>query len=100
MKELSSENSMNPDWEHPDHPRGYYACLVMILLPIIFILVLPVVTMGLEQLPYTLLMSALVILPLLSCGRQLRGRPLFQFHYHGTPFDEEVMNPSEDEKKS
>jgi len=99
MNELSSENSMNPDWEHPEHPRGYYACLVMALLPILIILMLPVVIMGVNQLPYALLMSAFVILPLLSCGRRARGRPLFQFHYHGTPFEEEVMNLSEDEKQ-
>jgi hypothetical protein len=70
------------------------------LLPILTILMLPVVTMGLNELPYALLMSALVILPLLSCGRQLRGRPLFQSSYHGTPFIEEVMDISEDERVS
>jgi hypothetical protein len=89
---------MNSDWEHPEHPRGYHACLFLTLLPILIILMLPVVTMGLEQLPYALLMSAFVILPLLSCGLQIKGRPLFQFHYHGTPFTEEVMDISEDER--
>lgn len=91
---------MNPIWERSEHPRGYYACLVVMLLPILTILMLPVVTMGLNELPYALLMSGLVILPLLSCGRQLRGRPLFQSSYHGTPFIEEVMDISEDERVS
>lgn len=91
---------MNPYWEHPEHPRGYYACLVVMLLPILTILMLPVVIMGLDQLPYALLMGAFVILPLLSCGLQLKGRPLFQSSYHGTPFIEEVMDISEDEKAS
>lgn len=89
---------MARDWEHQERPPGYYACLVVMLLPILIILMLPVIIMGLDQLPYALLMSAFVILPLLSCGLPLRGRPLFQFHYHGTPFDEEVMDLSEDEK--
>jgi len=44
-------------------------------------------------------MIAVVVLPLFSCGLGMRGRPLFQFHYHGTPFDEEVMNISDDEKE-
>jgi hypothetical protein len=68
------------------------------LMPILIILMLPVVIMGLDQLPSALLMSAFVVLPLLSCGRQMRGRPLFQSSYHGTPFVEEVMNISEDER--
>ncbi len=91
---------MNQIWEHPEHPRGYYACLLMMLLPILTILMLPVVTMGIDQLPYALLMSTFVILPLLSCGRQLKGRPLFQSSYHGTPFIEEVMDISEDARVS
>jgi hypothetical protein len=89
---------MNQNWEHNEHPRGYYACLVTMLSPIVFILMLPVAIFGLDQIPYAIIMSAFVILPLLSCGRQVRGRPLFQSSYHGTPFEEEVMNPSEDEK--
>ncbi|MDH4214504.1 MAG: hypothetical protein OEV85_11325 [Candidatus Thorarchaeota archaeon] len=88
---------MNLDQERSEHPRGYYACLVIALLPILIILMLPVFITGPDQLPYALVMIAFVILPLLSCGRQVRGRPLFQFHYHGTPFEEEVMNLAEDE---
>jgi hypothetical protein len=89
---------MSKVWEHNEHPRGYYACLGTMLMPILIILMLPVVIMGLDQLPSALLMSAFVVLPLLSCGRQMRGRPLFQSSYHGTPFVEEVMNISEDER--
>lgn len=89
---------MNQSWERPERPQGYYACLALALLPIVIILLLPVFTMGFNQLPYALLMCAFVVLPLLSCGLHLRGRPLFQFHYHGTPFDEEVMDLFEDER--
>jgi hypothetical protein len=27
-----------------------------------------------------------------------KGRPLFQFHYHGTPFEDEIMDLTEDER--
>jgi hypothetical protein len=68
------------------------------LLPIIAILVLPLFSSGIAQLPYALLMIALVVIPLLSCGLEFRGRPLFQFSYHGEPFVEEVMNIQDDEQ--
>jgi hypothetical protein len=100
MITVKSDNSMNQYWEHTEHPRGYYACLVVMLSPIIIILMLPVAIFGIDQLPYAFLMCAFVVLPLLSCGRQIRGRPLFQSSYHGTPFVEEVMDISEDENVS
>ena len=81
-----------------ERPQGYYACLGIMLAPIIAILVIPLFTSGLTQLPYALLMLAIVIIPILSCGLEFRGRPLFQFSYHGEPFIDEVMNISDDEK--
>jgi hypothetical protein len=89
---------MNQAWEHREHRRAYYVCLAATLMPILIVVMLPVATLGLDQLPYALFMSVFVVLPFLSCGRQLRGRPLFQFHYHGTPFVKEVMDISEDER--
>jgi hypothetical protein len=68
------------------------------LLPIIGILTLPLFTVGLNQLPYALLMIAVVIIPILGCGLEFRGRPLFQFSYHGEPFVDEVMNITDDEQ--
>ena len=68
------------------------------LLPIITILILPLFTYGFTQLPYALLMIGVVIIPLLGCGLDLRGRPLFQSPYHGEPFIDEVMNVLEDEQ--
>ena len=81
-----------------EKPSGYYACLVITLLPIIGILSLPLFTSGLSQLPYALLMIAVVVIPLLGCGLDFRGRPLFQFSYHGEPFVDEVMNILDDEE--
>ncbi len=81
-----------------ERPRGYYICLVVILLPIITILIIPLFTYGFAQLPYALLMIGVVVIPLLGCGLNLRGRPLFQFSYHGEPFIDEVMNILEDEQ--
>ena len=81
-----------------ERPSGYYLCLVIMLLPIIVILILPLFTTGLSQLPYALLMIAIVVIPLLSCGLDFRGRPLFQFSYHGEPFVDEVMNILDDEQ--
>jgi len=66
------------------------------LLPIITIISLPLFSLGLSQLPYALLMIAVVIVPLLGCGIDFRGRPLFQSPYHGEPFIDEVMNILED----
>ena len=86
---------MNQDREKPS---GYYACLVIMLLPIIGILSLPLLSSGLAQLPYALLMIAVVVIPLLGCGLDFRGRPLFQFSYHGEPFVDEVMNILDDEQ--
>jgi phosphoglycerol transferase MdoB-like AlkP superfamily enzyme len=68
------------------------------LLPIIGILVLPLFSYGLSQLPYALLMIAVVVIPLLVCGFDFKGRPLFQFSYHGEPFVDEVMNIRDDEQ--
>jgi len=68
------------------------------LLPIIVILTLPLLTSGMSQLPYALLMIAVVVIPLLGCGLDFRGRPMFQFSYHGEPFVDEVMNIREDEQ--
>lgn len=84
--------------EDSDKPRGYYACLVISLLPILVILWLPLLELGFSGLPGAILMSGIVILPLLSCGIGFKGRPLFQFHYHGTPFEEEIMKPIEDDR--
>ena len=81
-----------------EKPSGYYECLVIMLLPIIGILSLPLLSSGLAQLPYALLMIAVVVIPLLGCGLDFRGRPMFQFSYHGEPFVDEVMNIREDEQ--
>lgn len=82
-----------------ERPRGYYVVLVIMLLPILIILFLPLLSIGLSGLPAALLMVAFVVLPLLSCGTGFKGRGLFQFHYHGEPFEAEVMNITEDERK-
>jgi len=66
------------------------------LFPIIGILSLPLFSSGLSQLPYALLMIAIVVIPLLGCGIDFRGRPLFQSPYHGEPFIGEVMDILED----
>jgi len=81
-----------------EKPAGYYLCIIIILIPIIGILSIPLFYSGLSQLPYALLMIAVVVLPLLGCGLDLRGRPLFQFSYHGEPFVDEVMNIQDDEQ--
>jgi hypothetical protein len=78
--------------------RGYYFCLGVMLSPIITILLIPLFSSGLSQLPYAVLMIVIVVVPLLGCGFDLRGRPLFQSHYHGEPFIDEVMNILEDEQ--
>jgi hypothetical protein len=89
--------------QNREKPSGYYACLAIALLPIIGLLTLPLfisgLTSGLSQLPYALLMIAVVVIPLLGCGLDFRGRPLFQFSYHGTPFVDEVMDILDDEQK-
>ena len=89
---------MNQDWNDRERPRGYYAGLILMLLAIMLILLPPVFVRGTDQLPYAILMSAFMILPILGCGLPLGGRPLFQFHYHGTLFNEEVMDISDDER--
>ncbi|MGY5873728.1 MAG: hypothetical protein RTV72_15885 [Candidatus Thorarchaeota archaeon] len=81
-----------------ERPSGYYLCLVIMLLPIIGILVLPLFSSGLSQLTYALLMIAVVVITILSCGLDFKGKPLFQFSYHGEPFIDEVMNITEDEQ--
>ena len=80
---------MNQDREKPS---GYYLCLVIMLLPIVGILSLPLLSSGLAQLPYALLMIAVVVIPILGCGLDFRGRPLFQFSYHGEPLPETCTN--------
>ena len=90
---------MRYDWEDAERHPGYLVCVVLPLLPIVGILLWPVTFSGFSSLPWAILMIAVVVLPLFSCGFGMRGRPLFQFHYHGTPFDEEVMNISDDEKE-
>jgi hypothetical protein len=89
---------MSEDFDCVERPRGYFVCLVLMLFPIIAILMIPVVTLGINQLPYALVMSLFVLVPILGCGLPLRGRPLFQSTYHGTPFGEEVMDISDDER--
>ncbi len=81
-----------------EKPRGYYLVLFIMLLPILIILLLPLPSIGISGLPYAILMVAFVILPLLSCGTGFKGRGLFQFHYHGEPFEDEVMDIREDER--
>ncbi|NHI83829.1 MAG: hypothetical protein EAX81_05980 [Candidatus Thorarchaeota archaeon] len=80
-----------------EHPAGYYVCVLASLLPICFLILYPLTYTGLEALPWALLMLAVVILPILSCGLDFRGRPLFQFHYHGIPFKDEIMDLADDE---
>ncbi|MFX1483565.1 MAG: hypothetical protein ACFFCP_10280 [Promethearchaeota archaeon] len=81
-----------------ERPRGYYICLVIILSPILVILLLPLLSLGIGALPWAFLMIAFVVLPLVSCGTGFKGRGLFQSHYHGTPFESEVMDITEDER--
>ncbi|MFX1417060.1 MAG: hypothetical protein ACFFC0_09615 [Promethearchaeota archaeon] len=87
---------MRYDWEESDRHPGYLACVILALLPIVGLLLWPVTFSGLSSLPWAILMIAVVVLPLLGCGLGMRGRPLFQFHYHGEPFKEEVMDISDD----
>ncbi|NHJ12692.1 MAG: hypothetical protein EAX95_03410 [Candidatus Thorarchaeota archaeon] len=87
---------LNGDTE--ERPTGYYACILVLLSPLCFIILYPLTFTGLQALPWALLMLAVVILPILSCGLEFKGRPLFQFHYHGEPFEDEVMNPTEDDR--
>ncbi|MFQ5834274.1 MAG: hypothetical protein ACE5H4_16340 [Candidatus Thorarchaeota archaeon] len=89
---------MRYDWEEDERHRGYLLCILLILSPIVGILVWPVTFSGLSSLPWAILLVAIVVLPLFSCGIGFKGRPLFQFHYHGTPFKDEVMDLSEDEE--
>ncbi|MHA2378240.1 MAG: hypothetical protein ACXADO_03810 [Candidatus Thorarchaeota archaeon] len=90
---------MGHDWEDSERHPGYLACIVLALLPIVGILLWPVTYSGLSSLPWALLMIAIVVLPLFSCGFGVRVRPLFQSHYHGEPFKDEVMDISDDEKR-
>jgi hypothetical protein len=89
---------MSPVRDDTERPTRYFVSLALILVPIIVILIIPAITMGLNQLPYALVMCISVLIPILGCGLPLRGRPLFQSHYHGTPFIKEVMDISEDER--
>ncbi len=89
---------MNQEWESTEHTKTYYLCLFVMMLPILIIIFLPLVTYGIQQLPWALLMSFVVLFPMMSCGLRFKGRPLFQFHYHGEPFIEEVMNVTDDER--
>ncbi|MFW9892138.1 MAG: hypothetical protein ACFFFO_08050 [Candidatus Thorarchaeota archaeon] len=81
-----------------EKPRGYYLVLFIMLLPILVILLLPLLSIGIGGLPAALLMIAFVVLPLVSCGTGFKGRGLFQSHYHGEPFKDEVMDISEDDR--
>ena len=89
---------MSQVWEYTEHTKAYYLCIFVMMLPIITIILLPLLSTGLGQLPWALLMCAFVLLPLVSCGTRFKGRPLFQSAYHGTPFQEEVMDLTEDER--
>ncbi len=89
---------MSQEWENTEHTKAYYLCLFVMTLPIVTILFLPLLSTGIGQLPLALLMCFFVLFPMVSCGLQFKGRPLFQFHYHGEPFVEEVMNVKDDEK--
>ena len=77
---------------------GYYVCLTVMTLPILLILFIPAVAGG-TQIDFVgaAFLSAFVLVPLFSCGVRFRGRPLFQFHYHGEPFEDEVMSLRDDE---
>ncbi|MFX0045212.1 MAG: hypothetical protein ACFE8Z_05150 [Candidatus Hermodarchaeota archaeon] len=90
---------MRYDREDSERHSGYLACIILALLPIVGILLWPVTFSGPSSLPWAILMIAVVVLPLFSCGLGLRGRPLFQFHYHGEPFKEEVMDISDDHEE-
>lgn len=81
-----------------ERPAGYYVCLAVMTLPVILIIFLPVFLGGnfFDFLGASLL-TAFVLIPLFSCGLRFKGRPLFQFHYHGEPFEDEVMSLKDDE---
>ncbi|MFX0107659.1 MAG: hypothetical protein ACFE7R_05210 [Candidatus Hodarchaeota archaeon] len=88
---------MNATSTESERPRGYLACIILILTPIVFIILWPVTYLGISSLPWALLLLFVVVVPLFSCGTRFRGRPLFQFHYHGEPFEEEIMSLVDDE---
>jgi hypothetical protein len=70
-------------------------CIIagMFLLPLTFSPVLSVI-----EIPSIIVFISIMMVTLLGCGLPDRGRPHFQFHYHGEEFPvmseirEEVMN--------
>jgi hypothetical protein len=67
-------------------------------LPVVLIIFLPAILSGsLSDFFWASALSIFVLVPLFGCGMRFRGRPLFQFHYHGEPFEDEVMSLKDDE---
>lgn len=72
-----------------DRGPGYCLCFVMSMLPILGLFLLALPQLPVSELPSVAVLLFLVFAPLYGCGDLFKGRPMFQWHYHGV--ETEVM---------
>lgn len=63
--------------------RGFFPCILLTYLILTLLLLFPFTPTQISIWPITSLLALLIVLTFFGCGKTFRGRPQFQFHYHG-----------------
>ena len=77
---------------------GYCLCFGMSMLPILGLLLLALPHVTISDLPSVAVLLFLIFAPVYGCGELFKGRPAFQWHYHGV--QTEVMEELSQEADS
>jgi len=62
---------------------GIWVCAFLIFLSLIFMMLFPFTPMSISTWPFAVLFALTIVGAFFGCGNVCRGRPQFQFHYHG-----------------
>jgi uncharacterized membrane protein HdeD (DUF308 family) len=63
--------------------RGFWPCMFLTFLSLVILMLFPFTPMQMGTWPLTVLVVLLIVGTFFGCGKIFRGRPQFQFHYHG-----------------
>jgi hypothetical protein len=62
---------------------GFWICVFLTFLSLIFMMLFPFTPMQTSTWPLAVLFALMIVSTFFGCGNVCRGRPQFQFHYHG-----------------
>ncbi|MHA1925311.1 MAG: hypothetical protein ACXABV_03635 [Candidatus Thorarchaeota archaeon] len=89
-------------FSEPGQERGLWPCMLLTFLFLVLILLHPFTPLQISTWPIAVLFALMIVGTFFGCGSTFRGRPQFQFHYHGehTAVLDEMGNEIKERAKS